>query len=106
MADATADGLFCTLTPTQLRERRAFVRRALIPRVRGSNSLERGLDVYFDAGDGLPDLIEEFVALEQSCCAFLDFEIEQSGTGFTLSIRGPAEADAVLGMFRDGLTAT
>lgn len=96
--------LACSLTPQQLRERRAYVRKTLVPRVCSGNAVDGGLDVYFEGAADLRALVEEFIELESSCCAFLDFGIVERGPRLLLTIRGPEAAADVLEMFKTGLT--
>jgi hypothetical protein len=46
--------------------------------------------------------LEEIVAAEAACCAFLDLKLEERGQELVLSIEGPAEAQPMA----DGLAAT
>ena len=98
MSDSTV--IYCTLTLEEQRIRRSQVRATIIPQVLAVISLTNGLRLEFGSSEGLRDLVEEFVELEQDCCSFLTFNLSQPAEELSLLIQGPPEAAHVIEMFR------
>ena len=97
----------CSLNDDEFRERRALARRTLIPHVRHCERSQNTLRFTFRKYDNLRQNIQEFVDLEQQCCSFLTFEIIDGGCCQppTLTISGPPEASATIGMFANAINS-
>jgi len=90
----------CALTPAEQRDRRAFVRTQIVQQVVSVASFENGLLLGFRFSSETLERLETFIALEQSCCAFLRFELSKTSTALQLQISGPPESALVLDKFR------
>ena len=100
----TADELACTLMEEELRLRRQFLRRTLKPCIESVETEALGLTIAFSK-ETTRSTIEEFVAFERQCCAFLTFNIVPDHHGTKLKISEPKGSEAVLHMFADGASA-
>lgn len=89
----------CSLTDEEFRARRGIVRESLLPYIVETEKLESGLKLTFLETDMLRSHVETFVSLERQCCGFLTFTMTPPDEGLTLTIEGPPEAQATLGMF-------
>ena len=69
--------LSCTLMEEELKVRRQLVRKTLKPYIRSVETTYLGLTITFLQGLRRTQ-IEEFVALERQCCAFLTFDIVEN----------------------------
>lgn len=100
--DSHAD-IACTLNDADFRDRRAFARQQLIPKISKVERIENGLIFRMIAKAGIEEDLSTFVELERQCCGFLTFTIipdERDDTnGVALKIEGPPEASATLEMF-------
>jgi len=101
MADSTA--IYCTLTPTEERDRRSQVRANIVPQVVAVTELADGLRLDFRVYEGFRELVEEFIVLERDCCSFLTFTLSLPGNELSLLIQGPPNAAHVIEMFRRAL---
>ncbi len=100
----TTDQLACTLMEEELIARRQFVRRTIKPHISSVQTEALSLTIGF--GDEIEaSQIEEFVALERLCCAFLTFNIVSQNNAIELQISGPEGSEDVLQMFVDGAHA-
>lgn len=97
----------CSLNDADFRERRAFAREKLIPKIRSSRRIENGVEFHFDPEDKLGANLNAFVQLERQCCGFLTFttlpEGEDSATPIGLRIEGPPEATATIETFAQAI---
>jgi hypothetical protein len=99
-ADQTIDSIpvACTLTPDQLRERRAELLPALFQRAETVTDLPNGFKLQFASG---PNLLSELIGVieqESVCCRFLRFQlsIEPAAGPVTLEVTGPSGTREVL----------
>ncbi len=105
MAELTnAAELACSLTDREFRERRAMVRKSLLPQVLETSKLVSGLRLSFPETESLRSSVETFVSLERECCGFLTFTITPPEEGLLLTIEGPPEAQATLEMMAETIT--
>lgn len=99
----------CTLNDTDFRERRAFARQRLLPKIDKSARLENGLVIFVHPDSGIKDDLDIFVRLEQQCCRFLSFTIlsdcDDPLNPVGLKIDGPAEATATINMFAEVISS-
>ena len=98
---ANKPDIACTLTDQEHKQRRALVRKTVIPHVLKAEKTASGLEFSFP--NDARERVEEFVSLERQCCAFLSFNFASHEQGFILSIEGPEEARETLNMFAKGL---
>ncbi|MGI9285548.1 MAG: hypothetical protein ACR2P1_09175 [Pseudomonadales bacterium] len=103
MTDDTNDSieLACSLTHAELRERRAMMRKLLLPYVVDYRLAGRELALEFSMLRALRSKIEQFVELERQCCGFLTFTISPSGEKLTLKIEGPEGVQSTLNAFAE-----
>lgn len=104
MAGLDADlTIACTLSNAGFRERRAFARQRLIPKISNTELIENGLIFWVKPGEAIEEDLANFVRLEQQCCGFLNFTIlkddEESLNTTGLRIEGPPDASATIQMF-------
>ncbi len=87
-SDALRD--MCTLSDDQLTVRLAEIRRDIVPHVRQTHRLQDGVALELNNTPGLRAKIERVIALEQECCAGLQFALSDTPqTGdLRLEIRG------------------
>ena len=97
----SSQAIACKLTDSELKERRHYVRTRLRPHIKLIRQSERALTLNFSPPIGLID-VEEFVQLENQCCAFLDFKATQTDNTVTLNITGPEGSEPVVAMFAQG----
>lgn len=81
----------CTLTTEELATRKLDIRKTLLTQVQESNPLTSGQQLIFPNADDVRQNIAAFIAAEQQCCSFLNFELsELSGSNqLSLDITGP-----------------
>jgi len=86
----------CSLTaaemPVRLAEMAALGRLALVDVYREGHRAE----LRFAAGTGIRTRVEDIVAAESQCCAFLDMRISDELDTVVLSIAAPEAAELVL----------
>jgi len=95
----------CTLTDAQTRERRALVRDTILANVTALDRVENGLTMTFANTATIHADLVHFIALEQGCCGFLDFDLTADRPGDAspklLTITGaPDAAEAIDTLFR------
>ena len=107
-AAATAEEpIACTLGASDFKERTASIRDLARRSLRHASRTPLGLTLDF-----APDAIEEvrdLVRKEQSCCAFLAFDLKENAAGVLLTITAPSSAadaaDALFDHFAPELAA-
>jgi len=89
---------FCSLSPDDLEDRLAMVRRDLQPHASASQKLENGIAWDFEASPEMRARLEDLARLERQCCSDLEFEVWEnpSGTRLRFEISG---ADPRTGFF-------
>lgn len=87
----------CSLTEAELKQRRADVRRDLVPHVASVARHPGEVELTFDAE--IRSTVEDFVSLEQQCCGFLSFTLAPAGEPLVLTVQGPEGSGATLDMF-------
>jgi hypothetical protein len=89
----------CTLTQAGTADRVEWLRRLGARSLLEGKRSAAGLALRFDPG--ARDEVIEWVRAERECCAFLTFDLDESGDDFRLMVAGPPGAEPVL----DGLLA-
>jgi len=90
--------LACTLNDQDFKTRRALARKILLPHIIATDRGPDGLVLTFKDGPTRRADVENFIALERQCCAFLNFEIADRSP-IEVTISGPAEAAATIDIF-------
>ncbi len=80
----------CTLPPDALDERRAWIRRELLPHALGREVLgEDAVAFGFRREPELERAVARLVELERACCSAIDFSVEEATDGaLRLIVRG------------------
>ena len=106
-AAVTAGPIACTLGASDFKERTASIRDLARRSLRHASRTPLGLTLIY-----APDTIEEvrdLVRKEQSCCAFLAFDLKENAAGVLLTITAPGSAadaaDALFDHFAPELAA-
>ena len=89
----------CTLSATELEERRSFLRETLMPRIVGVTTAPGSVNFVFPNEPGLEKSLRTLIQLERECCSFLTFSLVRDRRGLTLTIEGPPQAHDILQMF-------
>jgi hypothetical protein len=63
----------CSLAPSELEGRKAWIRREILPHALAREDLPEGFAWEFAAAPGLAERLDELVALETGCCGALAF---------------------------------
>ena len=96
--------LACSLTDAELRERRAMMRKALVPHIVDCRLTGCELVLEFSNSQALRSKVEQFVDLERQCCGFLAFTLSPPGEKLTLKIEGPEGTQSTLSMFAEAIS--
>jgi hypothetical protein len=93
---STDPPIACSLSATELTERRALLRELgrtalLDARTRGTRAVLR-----FTPGAGVRDRVDAIVAAESACCPFLAMRVGAEPAAVVLTIDAPAGAEPVL----------
>jgi hypothetical protein len=88
----------CTLSESELRERKATTLQDLFERVVQTRPLEAGYAFRFDASDDTLVRIMTVIQRERRCCRFMQFDrkVMPDGGPFWLTITGPDGTKAFL----------
>jgi hypothetical protein len=81
----------CTLSDSELRERRETVLQRVRSAVSGVKEIENGYAYQFPSGEGVTLELASLIALEHRCCPFLRFQltIEPGQGAIWLEMTGP-----------------
>jgi hypothetical protein len=82
----------CTLSPSQMRDRMAFVDALLSDALLDHREIEGGVRSRFRDAPDVERRIRELAAAEASCCAFLSFAVGRDDGALWVDITGPPEA--------------
>jgi hypothetical protein len=89
----------CTLTPSAMTDRLAFIddlgRDGLIAR----EATESGLRVRLRGTADIERRTRELIAAESSCCSFMTFSLERVDDVLVLDITGPPDARPIIEQF-------
>ncbi|MGA7848946.1 MAG: hypothetical protein WCA13_07535 [Terriglobales bacterium] len=91
----------CTLTETEMRERRRTILDAFRGATLNVTSLPLGYVYRFEPTSEILTQLARLVDLERQCCPFLTFKIviEAGNRSICLEITGPLEAKAIIADF-------
>ena len=90
----------CTLTPAQQNFRRAQIRADILPFVCDVYRAGNTLQLVFAQSSDIQQLLEKFIALEQQCCGFLDFSLNEDNDSLSLLIEGSTNTADVIDLFQ------
>jgi hypothetical protein len=79
----------CSLSGPELEERLAEISAA------GRHAVRVGDELHFPADAATRERLEVIIAAESRCCAFLSFELRESGDELALRISAPADAEPI-----------
>ncbi len=79
----------CLLSGFELEQRLAEISAA------GRDAVRVGDELYFPADAATRERLEAIIAAESRCCAFLSFDLRESGDELVLGIAAPAEAEPI-----------
>lgn len=83
----------CTLTGADFKQRLDGIAALMADGLRSCSRHDLRLDLEFSPG--VADGVRELVRLEQACCGFLEFALDESPDGIRLRIVAPERARAV-----------
>lgn len=106
--EATQCDVACSLSPATQQDRLATFNTRLRPKIREMRELDDGYAVRFDADGATIKELAEWIAVESTCCAFLDYElaVQRGGGPIWFRMRGAAEAKSFLKAFLEPEPAT
>jgi hypothetical protein len=79
----------CSLSGPELKERLAEIAAV------GEHAVRVGDRLHFSADATTRERLEAIIAAESRCCAFLSFELRESGDELILKIDAPADAKPI-----------
>ncbi|ANY81289.1 hypothetical protein BB934_26265 [Microvirga ossetica] len=85
-----AEPIACTLTPGEYKGRVDWIEALARQSLRSAR--REGLSLHLTYGPEAADAVRELVRKEQTCCAFLRFEMREDATGVHLSVTAPERA--------------
>lgn len=88
----------CTLAPGEYRERLGSIAGLARDALLGFKWRGRSIELRY-APEAV-DRVREMVRKEQVCCAFLEFDLDETPQEVVLTIRAPKEAQSLLDAFR------
>jgi hypothetical protein len=94
-----SDPVACLLTGPELEQRLAEISAA------GRDAVRVGDELHFPADATTRERLEAIIAAESRCCAFLSFDLRESGDELALRISAPAEAEPIAAELRDAFNA-
>jgi hypothetical protein len=104
MESGSGAPIACTLQPGDYRERLAWIAGLARDGLLGVRRDDLRLELRYALE--VADRVREMVRKEQTCCAFLDFELAESDTGVQLTITAPERArDVADAMFEQFVPA-
>ncbi len=91
MKDQPTPPLSCTLSSPELLNRRLTILKAIRNATTETLELSNGFALRLPVSDEWRKKLEEFIAFERQCCAFLSFEIQErpADSGLWLHVSGP-----------------
>jgi hypothetical protein len=88
--------IFCTLSESEFAERRQDVLDSLKQKVLAVSKIPSGFAFEFPSNTEMSAEVHRAAGLEQQCCAFLSFNIDETGDRIRLEITGSDEAVRVI----------
>ena len=92
----------CTLGPEARADREAVIARLWRDGLIAGESTDRGVRLRLRDDSQIEARARDLIAAEQSCCAFLSFELERQDDELVLQISGPPEARPIVDAFLTG----
>lgn len=91
----------CSLTESELRERRRTILMSMQADVVATIALPNGYRYEFEAKPDILSKLAELVSLEHACCRFLTFKIivESGDTPVRLEVTGPPQTKDMIANF-------
>jgi hypothetical protein len=89
----------CLLSGPELEQRLAEIAAA------GRDAVRVGDELHFPADAATRERLETIIAAESRCCAFLSFDLRESGDELVLGIGASAEAEPIAAELRDAFNA-
>jgi hypothetical protein len=90
MITLEAEPIACTLTAGEYKGRVDWIETLAKQSLRSAR--RDGLSLHLTYGSESVDAVRELVRKEQTCCAFLRFEMREDATGVYLSVTAPERA--------------
>ena len=90
MVTIDAEPIACTLTPGDYRNRVDWIETLAKQSLRSAR--RNGLTLRLTYGPEAVEAVRDLVRKEQSCCAFLRFEMREDAHGVHLSVTAPERA--------------
>ena len=90
MDSSSGAPIACTLQPGAYRERLAWIAGLARDGLLGVSRDDLRLELTY--APHVADRVREMVGKEQRCCAFLDFELDETDAGIRLTITAPERA--------------
>ena len=101
-ADQPKLPIACSLAPTELADRRAVWKQLCTRALRERRVIPDGVQLVFDAREGVEDQLHELTRLEAQCCSFADWRVRRGSEVVVLDVTAPAEAVAAVRALLDG----
>jgi hypothetical protein len=95
----TENNISCNLSTPQRRQRRTDIRNNFIPHLTDISRSESATKLTFAKPQVTLAQLDELIAAEGECCAFLQFEVSEHESHFQLSVTGPAGSEALINEF-------
>ncbi len=92
--DCPTSSVFCTLSQPELRKRKAEVREGLTPHLTASRYSCGVSQVTFAKPAVTHAKLRHLIELEQACCPFFSFDIEETDRELMLIISGPEGSES------------
>ena len=90
----------CTLGPEELRARTGELSALAGRALRARERIPGGERLTFAGGEATERELDEVIAAEARCCAFLRMELRRSSNRLVLEVTGPPEAGPIIaGLF-------
>jgi hypothetical protein len=104
MSDLKALPIACTLSPTDLRKRLAFIQALTRDALLRHERDDLGLTLHYKADSA--ERVRQMLEGEQHCCAFLAFGVSHDVDGVHVTVRPPEDArDAADELFAQFIAA-
>jgi hypothetical protein len=95
-----SEPIACSLSGPELEERLEEISAA------GRDAVRVGDELHFPADAATRERLEAIIAAESRCCAFLSFELRESGEELALSISAPKEAEPIAAELLNAFSAS
>ncbi len=89
----------CTLSKPEERAQRSTFRRDLAPFLENTVYEDGRSQLSFSRPEVTRNTLEQLIASEKGCCAFLDFELSETDAHFHLTVSGPKGSEDIIRSF-------